>query len=488
MLTRKSVSRLMPQLHRTKRLHACSKRRSASLKELYQGKADMSGKRKRSLIPRWQGHFRKRQRLYSETLDPDQPQWDKLPDLVVVSIFSYLSLSDRARMALTCRRWAGLYHAPGLWKKASVDFCSHRLTNSELKCLYRHSQHIRSMEIILWKNFGFNNKLSLKHVPQLVKVLSCSELNDLDLGCLRVGAHGRNWPTASLTVSTLVNFLTSQKRLKTVKLSNLRIEEEEGLTILSALAAQNQMSVSTLDITSLFQKSAKLERKFVNVMSVFTNLTEFHINYSYISDDLVEGIATRCGKSLRLLTVDVHHNEPHHHTVKISSWKHFKRSCPSAQVIFSLEYINSYSEIRMILTPGIPLNTLNVWTGYDVEDDRRLPQILVDIGCNFSDHLVNACIQLDNRDTAVYHELLFLAKRCKKLASLDLTAIVELDAVKRLCKLRDENKIGLDRLHLTMADTFGENNTEQESAIEELKAICRDIIAKTGVDYQFMLS
>jgi hypothetical protein len=53
-----------------------------------------------------------------------------------------------------------------------------------------------------------------------------------------------------------------------------------------------------------------------------------------------------------------------------------------------------------------------------------------------------ACIQLDNRETQMDHELLFLVKRCKKLVSLDLTAMVDLEIVKRVCKLRDEDNTG----------------------------------------------
>jgi hypothetical protein len=341
----------------------------------------MSVKRKKSQIPRWQ-HFGKRLQL-----DPDQSQWEVLPDLAVVTIFSHLIKSDRAKMALTCRRWARLYHEPKLWQKASVDFCSHKLTNSELQSLSRHSRHIRSLEIVLWKNFGFNNKLSLKHVPQLVKVLSCSELHNLNLGCLRVGAYGRNWPTASVTVSAVAKFLANQRRLKKVKLSNLRVEEDEGMTIISAMAQKNQTTVSTLDVTNLFHKSVRLEKKFVSVISAFTNVRELRLNYSYISDGLVEGLAAGCANTFRLLTVDVYHNEPHRHVIKASSWKRFKQACLYVKVIFSLEYINSYTDIRAILSPGIPLHTLNVWTGYDVEDDRRLSQLLVDVGCNYNEYL-----------------------------------------------------------------------------------------------------
>uniref|UniRef100_A0A452RET1 F-box domain-containing protein n=1 Tax=Ursus americanus TaxID=9643 RepID=A0A452RET1_URSAM len=44
--------------------------------------------------------------------------WGSLPHCVVLRIFQYLPLIDRARASSVCRKWNEVFHIPGLWRNA----------------------------------------------------------------------------------------------------------------------------------------------------------------------------------------------------------------------------------------------------------------------------------------------------------------------------------------------------------------------------------
>lgn len=47
--------------------------------------------------------------------------WGSLPHHVVLHIFQYLPLIDRARASSVCRRWNEVFHIPDLWRKFEFE-------------------------------------------------------------------------------------------------------------------------------------------------------------------------------------------------------------------------------------------------------------------------------------------------------------------------------------------------------------------------------
>lgn len=52
---------------------------------------------------------------------PALPDWGSLPLHVVLHIFQYLPLIDRARASSVCRRWNEVFHIPDLWRKFEFE-------------------------------------------------------------------------------------------------------------------------------------------------------------------------------------------------------------------------------------------------------------------------------------------------------------------------------------------------------------------------------
>lgn len=47
--------------------------------------------------------------------------WGNLPHHVVLRVFQYLPLIDRARASSVCRRWNEVFHIPDLWRKFEFE-------------------------------------------------------------------------------------------------------------------------------------------------------------------------------------------------------------------------------------------------------------------------------------------------------------------------------------------------------------------------------
>uniref|UniRef100_A0A2D4FHB9 F-box domain-containing protein n=1 Tax=Micrurus corallinus TaxID=54390 RepID=A0A2D4FHB9_MICCO len=76
--------------------------------------------------------------------------WGNLPIHIVLQIFQYLPLVDRARASSVCRRWNEVFHIPDLWRK--FEFELNQPATSYLKSTHpdliqqiikRHANHLQ---------------------------------------------------------------------------------------------------------------------------------------------------------------------------------------------------------------------------------------------------------------------------------------------------------------------------------------------------------
>lgn len=56
-----------------------------------------------------------------ETEENDNSQWCDLPDLLLESIFSYLTIRERYYASLVCRNWYKAFHLPQVWSQFTVN-------------------------------------------------------------------------------------------------------------------------------------------------------------------------------------------------------------------------------------------------------------------------------------------------------------------------------------------------------------------------------
>ena len=76
--------------------------------------------------------------------------WGNLPHHIVLHIFQYLSLVDRARASSVCRCWNDVFHIPELWRRFEFELNQPatsylRSTHPDLiqQIIKRHAQHLQ---------------------------------------------------------------------------------------------------------------------------------------------------------------------------------------------------------------------------------------------------------------------------------------------------------------------------------------------------------
>jgi hypothetical protein len=187
-------------------------------------------------------------------------------------------------------------------------------------------------------------------------------------------------------VTALTAVLSNQYQLVNVQLSSLRVQYAAGIAILSALALLNGKTLAKLNILNFFDTNVyALGDDFNNILGRFSKLSELHVNYNCVNDGAIAVLAKNVSKTLQLLCIDVYGAEPHNHVISASVWRQFKKDCPRVKVSFDLDDIEQHHEFISILTPGIPLHSLKIWTGYDIEDESRLPALFVYLADNFNE-------------------------------------------------------------------------------------------------------
>ncbi|XP_016092765.1 F-box/LRR-repeat protein 21-like [Sinocyclocheilus grahami] len=89
---------------------------------------------------------------------PTEEMWGDLPHHVVLHIFQYLSLVDRARASSVCHRWNHIFHIPDLWRRFEFELNQPatsylRSTHPDLiqQIIKRHAQHLQYVSF--WSHF-----------------------------------------------------------------------------------------------------------------------------------------------------------------------------------------------------------------------------------------------------------------------------------------------------------------------------------------------
>lgn len=106
--------------------------------------------------------------LYGSAFSESDPHasidWGSLPHHVILRIFQFLPLVDRARASSVCRRWNEVFHIPDLWRRFEFELSQPatsylKSTHPDLiqQIIKRHADHLQyvSFKVKSWVNGGF---------------------------------------------------------------------------------------------------------------------------------------------------------------------------------------------------------------------------------------------------------------------------------------------------------------------------------------------
>jgi hypothetical protein len=185
-------------------------------------------------------------------------------------------------------------------------------------------------------------------------------------------------------VSALSKMIRKQKFLECVYMAGTRMRLIDGCRILEALAkGRTKNTVKTLYMEDFFETNMFPFRtqRYVNAMAKFLALEELHINYRYLSSEMLRNIANTLPKHLVNLSL-VLEGDIRGIEIRSDAWMEFSEKCPLANVgAYLCTTILRGNDLRTAFVRGLPLNQiyLTSWARVD-ETEQRLSIFLRHLG------------------------------------------------------------------------------------------------------------
>ncbi|XP_038949330.1 F-box/LRR-repeat protein 3 isoform X2 [Rattus norvegicus] len=299
------------------------------------------------------------------THECSQPcDWGNLLQDIVLHVFKYLPLLDRAHASQVCRNWNQVFHMPDLWR--CFEFELNQPATSYLKATH----------------------------PELIKQIIKRHSNHLQYVSFK-----------SHFISALTVVFVNSKSLSSLKIDDTPVDDPS----LKVLVANNSDTLKLLKMSSCPHVSPA---GILCVADQCHGLRELALNYHLLSDELLLALSSEKHVRLEHLRIDVVSENPgqtHFHTIQKSSWDAFIKHSPKVNLVM---YFFLYEEeFDPFFRYEIPATHL--YFGRSVSKDvlgrvgMTCPRLVELVVC------ANGLRPLDE-------ELIRIAERCKNLSAIGL--------------------------------------------------------------------
>lgn len=322
-----------------------------------------------------------------------QSMWAQLPDTCLREVFLHLRDRDRVRSALVCRHWHNVVRSPSLWRVRTFNFSGRvsRTHRSEMDAavsfVKTYGSFLEDLEIRF--SHPINSLVTRRFQQTMRAFLSAlrkarGRLRSLTIKHMDLDRSAWCRSVRSSLVRSLTFYLRREgSHLNYINLRGARFHLLQGLEVLDAVAASQQHmhfgrrpAMATLNLEDFFSQSLAIYNSpvFAEVMHRFKGLSSLTINYSCLSQELLETLAVASKVldnrgSLRSLTVRCHIHEPHGQVIWGNAWSNLAKRCPELRVHMYVERILSLESLSRILLPEIPVRDLSLSSCYFSEQD-----------------------------------------------------------------------------------------------------------------------
>lgn len=283
-------------------------------------------------------------------------EWGKLPQVVLVQVFSYLSDNDRLSMSLVCSSWALAFDHPCLWRTRVYHFGSGMSNMNEgqraIGFALRHGEHLRRLTIRCdHPTYGTCKKFQRTMTTFLHLLGRRTKLRTLSIPQLYAERYWRYETIRSKLLVSLAYFLKGQRHLEVVDFSDALFSVHSGLKVLEALGKGAGRKLKLFIMEDFFVTKVAVFRigRYRLAIRNFRFLHRLHMNYSYLSEDIIETLAETCARNLQFLSIKVCRHDPHFHIISNDTWCSLRRACPMLKVSLFFEGIGIiYSQFLKI--------------------------------------------------------------------------------------------------------------------------------------------
>ncbi|XP_035629007.1 F-box/LRR-repeat protein 3 [Oncorhynchus keta] len=381
--------------------------------------------------------------------------WALLPQEILLNIFQFLPLLDRAYASQVCRGWNQAFHMPELWR--CFEFELNQPASSYLKATHpdlikqiikRHSNHLQYVSF----KVDSSTESAEAACDILSQLVNCSLKT---LGLISTARPSFMELPKSHFISALTVVFVNSKSLSSLKIDDTPVDDPS----LKVLVANNSDTLRMLKMSSCPHVSPA---GILCVADQCHGLRELALNYHLLSDELLLALSSEKHVHLEHLRIDVVSENPgqHFHTIRKSSWDAMLRHSPKFNLVM---YFFLYEdEFGPFFREEVPITHL--YFGRSVSKDvlgrvgLHCPRLVELVVC------ANGLRPLDE-------ELIRIAKRCTQLSAIGLgecevscSAFVEFVKMcgRRLSQLSimeevliPDHKYNLDEIHWEVSKHLG---------------------------------
>ncbi|KAJ7319917.1 hypothetical protein JRQ81_019428 [Phrynocephalus forsythii] len=331
--------------------------------------------------------------------------WGNLIPEIVLQVFQYLPLLDRARASQVCRKWNQVFHMPELWR--CFEFELNQPATSYLKATHpelikqiikRHSKHLQYVSF----KVDSSKESAEAACDILSQLVNCSLKT---LGLISTARPSFMDLPKSHFISALTVVFVNSKSLSSLKIDDTPVDDPS----LKVLVANNSDTLKLLKMSSCPHVSPA---GILCVADQCHGLRELALNYHLLSDELLLALSSEKHVRLEHLRIDVVSENPgqtHFHSIEKSSWDAFIRHSPKVNLVM---YFFLYEEeFDPFFRYEIPVTHLYFGRSVSKEVLGRVgmtcPRLVELVVC------ANGLRPLDE-------ELIRIAERCKNLTAIGL--------------------------------------------------------------------
>uniref|UniRef100_G1RA48 F-box and leucine rich repeat protein 21, pseudo n=1 Tax=Nomascus leucogenys TaxID=61853 RepID=G1RA48_NOMLE len=332
--------------------------------------------------------------------------WGSLPHHVVLRIFQYLPLLDRAHASSVCRRWNEVFHIPDLWRKFEFEL-------NQSATSYFKSTHPDLIQQIIKKHSAHLQYVSFKVDSSAESAeAACDILSQLvncsiqTLSLISTAKPSFMNVSESHFVSALTVVFINSKLLSSIKIEDTPVDDPS----LKILVANNSDTLRLLKMSSCPHVSSD---GILCVADHCRGLRELALNYYILTDELLLALSSETHVNLEHLRIDVVSENPGQikfHPIKKHSWDALIKHSPRVNVVM---YFFLYEEeVETFFKEETPVTHL--YFGRSVSKavlgqvGLNCPRLIELVVC------ANGLQPLDN-------ELICIAEHCTNLTALGLS-------------------------------------------------------------------
>ncbi|XP_059004663.1 F-box only protein 39 [Mustela lutreola] len=409
----------------------------------------------------------------------DQGCWARLPDVCLRRVFWWLGDRDRSRAALVCRKWNQTMFSADLWRYRTITFSGRpsRVHASEfasaLWYVKKFGRYLEHLEIKFLN--PYNAVLTKKFQVTMRGLLSClgknnSRLRSLSVQHLELDRLVWRSSTRSSFLKSLSCFLKKVgKHLSCLSLKGARLTVEQGCGLLGALShPRGQSALSQLNLEDFFSHHLAVysSARFRSTMAAFRSLSSLTLNYSCVSDELLEALCQSSAGTLWALNVKCHIHDPHGQVIWGMSWAKLARHATNLKVNFFFERVLKYERLVRILLPEVPVRSLSLRSCYFSDPDWSMRPTLTHLLPTFRHTLQKLTFEFNNHHESLDEELHLLVLSCRKLLYLKIWAFLDVKFVERVLKSQEEGQCALRTLKVRIYTNRYETNDEDRTLRE----------------------